>query len=78
MVTYNGHRALGPVTLSAQAGEHIVLVGESGAGKSSLLGLIREQVRENSRLAASGVGVGANIIRLSQRVHGTAPCLFLV
>ncbi|RMF14144.1 MAG: ATP-binding cassette domain-containing protein [Gammaproteobacteria bacterium] len=46
VVTYNGHRALGPVTLTTHPDECIVLVGESGAGKSSLLGLIREQVRD--------------------------------
>ena len=57
MVMYNGHRALGPVTLEAQAGEHIVLVGESGAGKSSLLGLIREQVRENSAWLPQELGL---------------------
>ena len=41
----NGHRALKGVTLAAQAGEKIAIIGPSGAGKTSLIRLIATSIR---------------------------------
>jgi ABC-type bacteriocin/lantibiotic exporter with double-glycine peptidase domain len=39
-LTISGHHVLHPIHLSIKAGEHIAIVGESGAGKSSLCELL--------------------------------------
>ncbi len=61
VVTYNGYRALGPVTLDTRQGECIVLLGESGAGKSSLLGLIRDQVQAHAAWLPQELGLVASL-----------------
>lgn len=45
MVHPNGHRALSAVTLSAQEGERIAVIGPSGAGKTTLLRVLGAALR---------------------------------
>ncbi|MGP0071557.1 MAG: ATP-binding cassette domain-containing protein [Bryobacteraceae bacterium] len=64
-----GHRVLRDIDLSIEAGSHVAIVGASGAGKSSLVGLLLGWHR-----AASGSvfvdGVGLDDSRLDQlRLH---------
>lgn len=47
-VTAGGQRILSKVNLEIGAGEHVAIVGRSGAGKSSLLGLLLGIHRSNS------------------------------
>ena len=52
----NGHRALKGVTLAAQAGEKIAIIGPSGAGKTSLIRLIATSIRPTEgRVATLGI-----------------------
>jgi ATP-binding cassette subfamily B protein len=58
-VVAGGHRILGPVSLTVGAGEHVAIVGASGAGKSSLVGLLLGWHRaETGRILVDGVAVG--------------------
>jgi len=52
LVHSNGHRALRDMTLSAQAGEKIAVIGPSGAGKTSLLNLLATSLRPTSGIVA--------------------------
>lgn len=45
---YGRIHALGPLTLSVQAGERVAVVGPSGAGKSTLLGLMNTSLAPSS------------------------------
>lgn len=54
-VLAGGHEILREVNLSIQPGEHVAIVGKSGAGKSSLLGLLLGWHRlEEGRLLVDG------------------------
>lgn len=48
MVYPNGHQALKSITMSAEAGEIIAIIGRSGAGKSTLLRCINGLQRPTS------------------------------
>ncbi|MEK8020185.1 MAG: cysteine peptidase family C39 domain-containing protein [Candidatus Parabeggiatoa sp.] len=47
-VQAGGHRILNEITLSIKGGEHIAIVGSSGAGKSSLVGVLLGWHRQSS------------------------------
>ena len=52
----NGHRALVSISLAAQAGEKIAIIGPSGAGKTSLIRLIAASIRPSEgRVTTLGV-----------------------
>ncbi len=63
----NGHRALNRLTLEAQAGERIAVIGPSGAGKTSLLRLLATSLRPTEGrvrvLGASPWQLGARELR---------------
>lgn len=60
-VVASGQRILNDIDLSIRAGEHVAIVGRSGAGKSSLLGLLlgwhrlaEGEIRVNGRALGAG------------------------
>jgi peptide/nickel transport system ATP-binding protein len=77
-VSYAGHPVVGPLTLTAQAGERIGIAGASGAGKTTLLTTI-------ARLPGAGASI-AGKIEVSGRIgyipqeatHSLSPYLRVV
>ena len=51
-VTYGGHTAVGPVSLTVPAGQAVALVGPSGAGKTTLLRVVAGQVAPSAGTVA--------------------------
>ncbi|WP_165855156.1 phosphonate ABC transporter ATP-binding protein [Marinobacter sp. JSM 1782161] len=54
---YGGRQVLGPISLDLRPGEHVALVGGSGVGKSTLLNLLYEQVRDRAALVPQEQGL---------------------
>lgn len=54
---YAGKRVLGPVSLQLHPGQHLALVGRSGVGKSTLLGLMHTTWRRDSALVPQALGL---------------------
>ena len=68
-VTVAGHTVLHDIDLSIRAGEHIAIVGRSGAGKSSLVGILLGWYRPSSgRVLVAGVELDEQAIE-RLRVH---------
>ena len=56
-VRYNGHSILSDISLTIEPGEKIALIGQSGAGKPTLLELLYEQTKENASLVPQELGL---------------------
>lgn len=55
ILSAEGHRLAGPLTFTLTAGQRVVLVGQSGAGKSSLLNLLSGFLPYQGELRVNGV-----------------------
>lgn len=63
----SGKKALDGVSLSVSEGEFVLLCGESGCGKTTLLSIIKRQMRPEGNLSGEILYKGENIDSLSER-----------
>lgn len=63
----SGKKALDGVSLSVSEGEFVLLCGESGCGKTTLLSIIKRQMRLEGNLSGEILYKGENIDSLSER-----------
>lgn len=63
----SGKKALDCVSLSVSEGEFVLLCGESGCGKTTLLSIIKRQMRPEGNLSGEILYKGENIDSLSER-----------
>lgn len=63
----SGKKALDGVSLSVSEGEFVFLCGESGCGKTTLLSIIKRQMRPEGNLSGEILYKGENIDSLSER-----------
>lgn len=63
----SGKKALDGVSLSVSEGEFVLLCGESGCGKTTLLSIIKRQMRPKGNLSGEILYKGENIDSLSER-----------
>lgn len=63
----SGKKALDGVSLSVSEGEFVLLCGESGCGKTTLLSIIKRQMRPERNLSGEILYKGENIDSLSER-----------
>lgn len=63
----SGKKALDGVSLSVSEGEFVLLCGESGCGKTTLLSIIKRQMRPEGNLSGEILYRGENIDSLSER-----------
>jgi ATP-binding cassette subfamily B protein len=78
-VTVAGHTVLHDIDLSIRAGEHVAIVGRSGAGKSSLVGILLGWYRPSSgRVLMDGVELDERtIVRLRAHIAWVDPAVQL-
>jgi ABC-type bacteriocin/lantibiotic exporter with double-glycine peptidase domain len=78
-VTAAGHTILQNINLSIQPGEHVAIVGRSGAGKSSLVGLLLGWYRPaNGRILVDGQELDESLVeRLRPHVAWVDPAVQL-
>ncbi|WP_233496434.1 ATP-binding cassette domain-containing protein [Corallincola holothuriorum] len=58
-LSYGKQQVIAPVHLEINPGEHVALVGRSGAGKSSLLNMLYQQAAERAALCPQSYGLVA-------------------
>jgi ABC-type bacteriocin/lantibiotic exporter with double-glycine peptidase domain len=78
-VTAAGHTILRDINLRIQAGEHVAIVGRSGAGKSSLVGLLLGWYRPaNGRILVDGQELDESLVeRLRPHIAWVDPAVQL-
>jgi ABC-type bacteriocin/lantibiotic exporter with double-glycine peptidase domain len=78
-VTVAGHTVLHDINLSVRAGEHVAIVGRSGAGKSSLVGIVLGWYRPSAgRVLLDGAEFDEQIIeRLRAHIAWVDPAVQL-
>jgi ATP-binding cassette subfamily B protein len=78
-VTAAGHTILRDINLTIQAGEHVAIVGRSGAGKSSLVGLLLGWYRPaNGRILVDGQELDESLVeRLRPHIAWVDPAVQL-
>lgn len=55
--SFGGERVLGPLSLTVNVGDHIALVGRSGAGKSTMIRLIYQQSPDRFAMVPQDLGL---------------------
>jgi ATP-binding cassette subfamily B protein len=78
-VTAAGHTILRDINLTIRAGEHVAIVGRSGAGKSSLVGLLLGWYRPaNGRILVDGQELNESLVeRLRSHIAWVDPAVQL-
>jgi len=78
-VTAAGHTILRDISLTIQAGEHVAIVGRSGAGKSSLVGLLLGWYRPaNGKIFVDGQELDESLVeRLRPHIAWVDPAVQL-
>ncbi len=78
-VTAAGHTILRDINLAIQAGEHVAIVGRSGAGKSSLVGLLLGWYRPaNGKILVDGQELDESLVeRLRPHIAWVDPAVQL-
>ena len=71
--TYNGaeNKALDNINLEIERGDFVLLCGESGCGKTTLLKLMKKQLRPEGRLEGGIYYNGKEINELEERISVT-------